>query len=178
MGFGFTLLFIFILIPVTALLSAIWGISRKKIFGKALGCIWMFVFVLGFSSVMLRGLFDKKNLNKNDYHGTYIINRSYFAGKQADWQYDHFRFEIKNNDSIYFYSTNGAKILKTYKGKISTTDNYVSARLILHMDSNTHHIMLQNPTIIRSAWSFILIFHSPKFNNVYFKKGDWEPLSE
>ncbi len=127
---------------------------------------------------MLRSLFHKKNLNKNDYHGTYIINRSYFAGKQADWQYNHFRFEIKDNDSIYFYATNGAKILKTYKGKVSTTENYVSARLILHMDSNTHHIMSQNPTTVRSAWGFTLIFRSPKFNNVYFNKGDWEALPD
>ncbi|WP_342644830.1 hypothetical protein [Mucilaginibacter sp. CSA2-8R] len=176
MGFGFGIFFIVILIPATALLLIIWAISRKRVFGKALGCLWMFVFVLGFLSVIFRGLFDKKNLNKNDYHGTYVINRSYFAGKQADWQYNHFRFEIKDNDSIYFYVTNEAKILKTYKGTVSTTTDYASARLILNMEANTHHIMRQDPTAIRGAWSFTLAFRSPKFNNVYFKKGDWEPI--
>jgi hypothetical protein len=177
-GFGFNFFFIFVLVPATALLLVIWAISRKRIFGIALGCIWMFIFALAFLSGILRGRSKNKNLDINDYHGNYIINRNYFAGKQADWQYNHFRFEIKDNDSIYFYVTDGSKILKTYKGKVSTTNNYISARLILHMDSNTHHIMLQNPTTIRSAWSFTLAFYSPVFNNVYFKKGDWEPIRQ
>ncbi len=179
MGFYLILSFAIVsllLAPVTLLF--IWAFTGRLVFIKAIGCIWGPILALVFLSSALRWLLEKKNLDKNDYHGSYIINRNYFAGKQADWQYNHYRFEIKDNDSIYFYATNGAKILKTYKGKISTTDNYVSARLILHMDSNTHHIVSQNPTTIRSAWSFILIFRSPKFNNVYFKKGDWEQLSD
>jgi hypothetical protein len=42
------------------------------------------------------------------------------------------------------------------------------------MEQPTHHIMTSNPTTYRSAWSFYLVFYSPKFNNVYFKKGTME----
>jgi hypothetical protein len=158
MGFGFNLLFAFILLPGTVILLLIWGLTRKRAFGLALGCIWIPVFVLAFIAIVLRWASEKKSLSKNDFRGRYVINRSYFAGKQANWQYDSFRFEIKDNDSIYFYVTDKEKILETYKGTINTTNNYVSARLLLNMQHPTHHILSSNPTIIRKHSTFILIF--------------------
>ena len=68
------------------------------------------------------------------------------------------------------------KIIKTYKGTISTLDNYKSARLIIYMEEPTHHILYSNPTIYREPWDFILVFKSTKFNNMYFRKSKWEPI--
>ena len=121
---------------------------------------------------------DKKELDKSDYHGEYIVNRDYFPGSQTDWQYDNFRFVIKVNDSIYFYVTDKEKILKTYRGTITTTKPYISERLIINMEQPTHHVMTSNPTTYRSAWSFYLVFNSPKFNNMFFEKGKWKPIEK
>ena len=115
-------------------------------------------------------------LEKNDYYGQYLINRNYFSGKQADWQYNSFRFEIKDNDSIYFYVTEKQKVIQIFKGTISTIKPTVSERLMLHMAQPTHHILNGNPTTYRSAQGFYLVFNSPKFGNVFFKKGEWKPL--
>ena len=122
----------------------------------------------------------KTVLDKEDYYGQYIIDRNYFKWKQANWQYDNFRFEIKENDSLYFYITHKERVLKTYKGTIKTTDPsiYKSIRLSINMEQPTTHILKTDPTIYRSAWSFYLVFHSPKFNNVYFKKGQWKALDK
>ncbi len=114
--------------------------------------------------------------DKKDYYGEYVINRDYFKGKQTDWQYNHFRFEITKEDSIFFYVTEGEKIIKSYRGKIKTSTPYSSARLIVQMEQPTHHILKRNPTIYRSAWSFYLVFNSDKFYNVFFKKGKWKPM--
>ena len=176
MGFGFNLFFIFI--PLIGILSVTWLLTKKKIFSQALGFIFIGVFILVFLSGIVQWFTAKTLLDKKDYYGEYIINRDYFSGKQADWQYNNFRFEIKENDSIYFYITNKEKILKTYRGTITTTKPYNSERLIINMAQPTHHIMLSNPTIYRSSWSFYLVFYSPKFNNVYFKKGQWKPLDK
>ena len=119
----------------------------------------------------------KKELKKKDYYGQYIINRDFFPGKQADWQYETFRFEIKNNDKIYFYVTNSDKIVKIFSGTISTTAPYGSERLIINMEQPTIHVLKTNPTVYRNAWSFYLVFHSDKFNNMYFKKGNWKPIN-
>ncbi len=120
----------------------------------------------------------QKKLDINDYYGEYIVNRDYFPVKQADWQYNNFRFEIKENDSIYFYVTDKEIIIKTYRGRITTTKPYSSERLIIDLVQPTHHILTNNPTTYRSIWSFYLVFYSPKFNNVYFKKGQWKSLDK
>ncbi|MBC5836303.1 hypothetical protein [Flavobacterium muglaense] len=176
MGFGFNLFFILIVIPLTAILLLAWGLSRKKVYGKTIGIIWIVIIGIIFIASTTTALTSKTKLNKKDYYGHYCIDRDYFPGKQADWQYENFRFEIKDNDSIYFYETDKEKIIKTYRGTISTTIPYSSARLIINMQQPSSHITTSNPTVYRGSWDFILVFNSPKFNNVYFKKGEWAPL--
>ncbi|WP_413533209.1 hypothetical protein [Empedobacter brevis] len=177
MGFGFNLFFVFILIPLTVIFLSIWLITKKKFIGKTLGIIWIGIFCLVMVASLIQWLTSKTKLNKKDFYGEYIINRNYFPGKQADWQYENFRFEIKNNDSIYFYITDKENVIKTYKGVISTIKPYNSERLRIHMQQPTHHILSQNPTIYRSSWSFYLVFNSQKLSNVYFKKGKWKSIN-
>lgn len=176
MGFGFNLGIIFIIIPLIIILSILWIISRKKIFGKSIAIVIIGIASLVLFSSIISILTDKKILEKDDYYGTYIINRSYFPGKQADWQYNNFRFEIKENDSIYFYCTDKNKIHKTYKGSISTLKYYNSERIVIHMNEPTHHIVKDNPTIYRSVWDFQMVFNSDKFSNMFFKKGKWSQI--
>lgn len=176
MGFGFNLGVIFIVIPLLVILFISWCISRKKIFGKSIAGIIIGIATLVLFSSILRTINAQKVLKKKDYYGTYIIDRSYFPGKQADWQYNNFRFEIKENDSIYFHCTDKNKTRKTYKGYISTLKSYKSERIVIHMDKPTHHIMKDNPTIYRSTWDFHMVFNSDKFNNIFFTKGKWSQI--
>lgn len=176
MGFGFNLFFIFILVPLTGILLIAWLLSRKLWIGKILGFIWLGIFGLALLSGIIQWLTSKTELDKDDYYGEYVINRDYFKGEQTDWQYNHFRFEINDEDSIFFYVTDKEKILKTYRGTIKTTAPYSSARLIIEMEEPTHHILTSNPTTYRSAWNFYLVFKSPKFNNVFFKQGKWKSI--
>ena len=178
MGFGFNLFVIFVLLPLSVILLAVWIFSKNKIFGKTLGFIWLGIVGLIIFSLTAQILTAKKELKKKDYYGQYIIDRDFFPGKQANWQYENFRFEIKDDDKIYFYVTDKNKIVKTYIGTISTISPYGSERLVINMEQPTIHIMKTNPTIYRSAWSFYLVFHSDKFNNMYFKKGTWKPINE
>ncbi|MBL3655331.1 hypothetical protein [Fulvivirga sediminis] len=176
MGFGFNLFFIFILVPLTGILLIAWLLSRKLWIGKILGIIWLGIFGLALLSGVFQWLTSKTELDKEDYCGEYVVNRDYFEGEQTDWQYNHFRFEITNYDSIFFYVTEKENILKTFRGTIKTTTPYSSARLIIEMEQPTHHIMTSNPTTYRSAWDFYLVFKSPKFHNVFFEKGKWKPI--
>ena len=178
MGFGFNLGFIFIVLPLTGILLVAWLITQNKIFGKAIGFIWLGLIGLVVLSLTIQALTGKKELKKKDYYGQYIIDRDFFPGKQATWQYNNFRFEIKEDDKIYFYVIDKQKILQTYKGTISTVTPYSSERLVVNMEQPTIHILKSNPTIYRNAWSFYLVFHSDKLNNMYFKKGNWKPVND
>ena len=176
MGFGFNLFFIFILVPLTGILLIAWLLFKKKWIGKILGFIWLGIFGLALLSGIGQWLTSKTELDKKDYYGEYVINRDYFKGEQTNWQYNDFRFEITDEDSIFFYVTDKEKILKTFRGSIKTTTPYSSARLIIEMEQPTHHIMTSNPTTYRSAWDFYLVFKSPKFYNVFFEKRKWKPI--
>ena len=170
MGFGFNLFFVFILIPLTVILLAIWIVKKNIFFGKTLGLIWISIIVLLIVSNLTQRLTAKVLLKKQDFYGEYIIDKSFYPGLQTDWQYKHFKFVIKENDSLYFNTLDNNKIILTYHGKISTVKPYNSERLIIKMNQPTHHILTSNPTIYRNTRSFYLVFNSPKFGNVFFKK--------
>ena len=176
MFLGFQLLFLLIISPFIIGIF-LYGIKRKTEFiGKAI--LTFYAFGIGFIIIMsIVGILAKKKvLEKSDFYGEYTIDRDYFSGKQADWQYNNFRFEIKENDSIYFYVTNKKEIKETYKGKISTLAPYKSARLVIEMEKPTHHILSTNPTVYRDVWDFFMVFKSPKFNNMYFRKEEWKEI--
>ena len=178
MGFGFNLFFIFIFIPLLGILLLVWLISKKQQLGILLGGICLGVLGLSILLGFIQFLTSKKDLDKEDYYGAYIINRDYFKGQQADWQYNHFRFEITKEDSIFFYVTEEEKILETYRGTIKTTEpgTYSSARLIINMEQPGHHILTSNPTSYRAVWDFYLVLKSPKFHNMFFQKGKWKSI--
>lgn len=176
MGFGFNLGMIFIIFPLLIILLILWAISRRKFFGTFIAVIIIGIMSLIIVSSVLRMIFSTKELDKEDYYGNYVVDRSYFRGKQADWQYEHYWFEIKENDSIYFYCIDNYDVRKTYKGHISTVKPSNSERLVLSMNEPSHHIVKENPTTYRSTWDFYLVFHSEKFGNMFFKKGEWKPL--
>jgi hypothetical protein len=173
MALGLTMLF---LLPLSIGLLLLWGISGKSFFGLVLGTIWAGLLGLGILFTIIGWFLADKGLAKEDYYGQYIINRSYFPGRQADWQYENYRFEIKENDSIYFYVTQKEKVVQTFKGTITTVKPGPSERLVLHLAQPTHHILTSDPTTYRSAHGFYLVFASPKYGNVFFKQGEWQPL--
>ncbi len=176
MGFGFNLGLIFIILPLSGVLVIIWWVSGKSIFGEILVGIWGLMILLVIGSLIIRPIFEKIKLKKKDYYGEYIIDRNYFKGKQADWQYEHFRFEITKGDSIFFYVTEKERILKTFKGTITTVKPYSSERLVINMEKPTHHILTSNPTIYRDVWGFYMVFNSPKYYNMFFRKGEWKVI--
>lgn len=178
MFLGLKLLFLILISPFIIGLF-FYGLKKKS---ESTGKSILIVYAIGISFFLIMSIISilskKKVLNKSDFYGEYTIDRNYFSGKQADWQYSNFRFEIKENDSIYFYVTNGEKINETYKGIISTLPQYKSARLLIEMEKPSHHILTTNPTIYRESWSFFLVFNSPKFNNMYFRKREWEKIEK
>ena len=176
MFLGLKLLFLILISPFIIGLF-IYGLKKKsKFIGKSI--LTIYTFGIGFIVIMsISGILAKKKvLEKSDFYGEYAIDRNYFSGKQADWQYNNFRFEIKENDSIYFYVTDEEIINETYKGTISTLAPYKSARLVIEMEKPTNHILTSNPTIYREAWGFFMVFKSPKFNNMYFRKAEWKTI--
>lgn len=170
--FLFLLLQVFVAaIVVLVSIAALSFISKDKssTLKSCLMVFWGFIFFILALSLIVRPFVTKKELSKSDFYGKYVIDTTYFNPVQAKWQYNHFRFEIKKNDSVYFHLTEGERVIKTYKGKIKTTE-HASARLKFKMESPSHHILETPPTIYRDIWNFTLVFNSRKYSNMYFIK--------
>ncbi len=172
-----SLFFIFFLAPISILLALIWIFTGKRIFGKILGGFWLLIFLLFATGRIIDYFTTPINLEQEDIYGEYVIDRNKFPGYQADWQYDHFRFEITKHDSIYFYVTDGKTIVKTFKGTIAFHTAYKRPRLIINIEEPGHHIIEDYPTLYRVPRKFYYVFNSTEFGNVFFTKGEWEEIA-
>ncbi|WP_333600611.1 hypothetical protein [Flavobacterium sp.] len=163
------------IVPLTAILLLLWFITKKKIFGKIAGWYWIGFLLFVVFLCILDVFTSKKKIEKEDIYGDYIIDREKFPGKQADWQYNHYRYSITKDNKMYFYITNKEKIVKTIKGTIKL-NNYANPRIELFFEDPKFHIIEEDPTLYREIWSFYYVFYSNKYQNVFFKKGSWKSI--
>ena len=176
MGFGFNLaiVFVFPVLFFVSLLVLIYNIGKNKRIVRLILISWGVVLggvfsLIAFASVM-KFFTEKEQLERNDIYGSCVIDRSIFPGKQADWQYNHYRFEITTQDSFKLHYMEKGRIIKTYKAKVKFLDGY-KCRLTLKADSPGFHLIDPAPTLYRRVFSFYYVFTSPLYHNVFFTKG-------
>ncbi|MEM6687050.1 MAG: hypothetical protein AAF617_14815 [Bacteroidota bacterium] len=64
-----------------------------------------------------RFLKSPMTVKKKHLEGDYVINRNLFKGPNADWQYEHYRLSIKDNELVLTILNNG-HIIKKYRKPI------------------------------------------------------------
>jgi hypothetical protein len=143
--------------------------------------IWgMFIFLTGIFWI-LETFSRPMILTQKDIIGNYVIDKSKFPGKQADWQYENFKFTITENEELIFKSRIYDNIWKSDTVKISYStgyydldkEEYCNRKIRIDSDSTSHHIISDNPTLFRQNFGkFYYVFESEKFGNVFFKKDD------
>ena len=173
----FAIAFLFILFSFVSLLLFILKlIFKKKIFKTLNIGLWIFFFILPFI-IMIIDLFNKKTeIEKKDIYGSYVINRDKCSGKNADWQYNHYRFKITEENKIYFYITEKENITKTIEGTVEFKEGYKSPHIKFNFEEPKFHILAENPTLFREIWTFYYVFESNKYGNMFFTKGKWKAI--
>lgn len=171
--FGLAFLFISFLI-VSIILFILKLIFKKKIFNTLNIAWWIFFISIPFILMILSFFTSKKEIEKEDLVGNYIIDRTKCSGKQADWQYNHYRFKITEDDKIFFYVTEN--IIKTIEANITYTEYTHSPHIKIELDEPKFHILAENPTLYREIWAFYYVFESSKFGNMFFTKGNWKEI--
>ncbi len=151
----------------------------KKTLLKAWGIVICILICIPIVLFLLTPFWTPMTASKSDNYGEYVIDRDMFKGKQADWQYNHYRFEIKEDNTFLFHVTNKEKILKTYKGTVS----FISPRgesycVLIDVRGVIPQVIDLNPTMYTQTWSFYYVFKSRDYGNMFFKKGEWEPTEQ
>ena len=91
-------IFIVIILPISGILILTWKWTYKKYKSHLAGYILGLILSLYVTLILINQYLKPMILTNNDIHGTYIIDRDKFAGKQANWQYENFRFRITDNN--------------------------------------------------------------------------------
>lgn len=88
-------------------------ISIGFTFFSTIGLVWIF-----------KPYLKPMILTQEDIYGTYIIDKEQFPGDQADWQYDHFKFEITPDNKLIFQSRVYQNHWKTETVDVSYSSGY------------------------------------------------------
>ena len=169
MGFGFNLFGFPLLILSTIGLFIFFLISRKKITLTILGSLWGFTILIFIFGSIADHYRKPIRLTKQDIIGEYRIDKTFYPGKNANWQYKHFKFYITDKDSILFVIMKEKGIpLAFYKHKINFSDGPPDLWKIIA--DSTHHILKSQPTLYRGHDKFYYVFHSEKYGNMFFRK--------
>lgn len=171
----FSLVLFLLLGFITLILLSISYLTKKIIFIKLCVGLWLLSILFFLTIILSNFLTSKTNVEKSDYYGAYVVDRDFFKGKNADWQYNHYRFEITKNDELNLYVTDKKKILKIYKRKIEFIEGGASPHLKI-INKNPNFILESEPTLVRNAWAFYLVFNTKPYSNMFFKKGSWKAL--
>lgn len=172
----FSLIVFLLLGFITLILLSIYHLTKKKIFIKFSVGIWIVVVSVAIIMIVSNFLHSKTKVDKKDFYGTYIVDRKFFKGKNADWQYNHYRFEITKDNELSLYITNENKVLKIYKRKIEFIEGSASPHLKI-INENPNFILDGEPTLYRKSWDFYLVFKTKPYSNMFFKKGKWKPIN-
>ncbi len=168
MGFGFNLIGFPLLLLATVALLIFYFKTKNKTALKIVGTLWCFATLTVIIATITTN-FDKPiRLTKEDIVGDYRIDKNFYPGKNADWQYDHYRFTITPTDSIYFYVTHKDTILKIFKWKLKYSSGPPD---LWRIQSDTvYHVTKYQPTLFRGHRKFYYVFHSDIYGNMFFRK--------
>jgi Mn2+/Fe2+ NRAMP family transporter len=98
---GFALLLIFFSF-ISIIIFILEIIFKKRIFRQLNKALWILFLLTPFILALASIFTNKKTVEKEDLYGNYIIDRDKCSGKQADWQYNHYRFKITEDNKFSF----------------------------------------------------------------------------
>ncbi len=131
-----------------------------------LSAVPLIVFIaMPFVLIFFSWLFSIKTPDRDDVIGRYVIARSKWPGKNADWQHKTYTLEITDSHAIVCDTRTKTvweyriEWLKIYEHRWSFADY-----------DKRHHIIGNGPTLYRGRFGHHYVFESPLYGNVFFEK--------
>lgn len=150
-----------IYLVILACLASNLMVRRTKLSALPLVAVLAMPFFLFF----LAWLFSIKTPNRDDITGRYVIDRSKWPGKNADWQHKTYTFEITGTHAI----VRDARTKTVWKHRIEWSEIY-EHRWGFADHTKRHHMIGNGPTLYRGRFGHYYVFQSPLYGNVFYKK--------
>ena len=109
-------------------------------------------------------------ITKERIVGKYSIDTNFYPGSNANWQKEHFSFEITHNDEFLFYEKLEDGSIKTISGRLEYIR--VSPPMLFRIRLDEQHALIDPyPSLYRGNRKFYYVFES-KFGNMFYRKVD------
>ena len=120
--------------------------------------------------IIYQSNYGRITFSKEHVIGSYQIDTNFYPGKNADWQNEHFRFEITADDKFVLYERLKDGSERQYVNDVKW--NYGPPYHWSLNIVNGHHVIDPQPLLIRSLNNrrFYYVFKSEKFGNMFFRK--------
>lgn len=134
---------------------------------RSKGAVFTFIgfLILPFLLMFIGWLGKPTKPDRSDIIGHYVIDRSKFPGKNADWQNETYTLEITETQAI----VRDARTKTVWRYKIEWSDIY-DYRWGFADSFKRHHMIANGPTLYRGRFSHHYVFQSPLYGNVFFEK--------
>jgi len=121
--------------------------------------------MLMISGVFLYSYFP---ITKDRIVGEYEIDTSFYRGTNAEWQKEHFKFEITSEDKFIFFEKLADGSYKKTEAEVEWYRNSppMLFRLIL---KSPHELIDTYPALYRGNRKFYYVFET-KFGNMFYRK--------
>lgn len=163
--FGILFFLIFVVAVGICTIVYVWRYLRTKklVYLKKLGIVWVLPSIL-----IGIALYAHYPITKNRVVGVYKIDSSFYPGKNANWQKEHFYFEITEEDQFLFHEKLKDGSYKTSQGKVEWYRR--SPPMLYRIVMASEHLYIdQYPALYRGNRKFYYVFQS-KFGNMFYRK--------
>lgn len=164
---------------ITIIYLLIKAVTKQPVNGTTLFCFWLPLIafsVLCFVGLSLSSMGRQPTclvVSPSDVYSTYRIDRRLYPGKNANWQYDHYIFEITPDDKFHLTEIDDKGISHGHIGKVTWSDTNTRRALWSAKLDKEHHLKVDSPILYRSASAFYYVIPSKKYGNMFFRRtGD------
>ena len=163
--FGFMFFFAFVLFVGFSTIIYIYKYIRTKevIYFKKLGLVWVLPGIL-----ICLAIYAHFPITKDRVIGLYKIDSTFYPGVNAEWQKEHFSFEITQGDEFLFHEKLKDGSIKTVRGKVEWYRQSPPMLYRITMEER-HPLIDEYPALYRGNRKFYYVFES-KYGNMFYRK--------
>lgn len=146
-------------------------VTRRKEHLSWFAVLWAIPFSLFLMGKVISWLGTLTYVDQDRIIGTYEVDTDFYPGPNADWQKEHFRFEIAKGNKFIFYVRLADGTEREYIGRVNWAYQRVE-KWSVDIDE-PYKIVNKYPTLYRGYFSYYYVLETKDFGNMFFRKTFW-----
>lgn len=142
--------------------------TKDTVYLKKIKSLWVIPFTLVLLFLLLVFIFGRVDVDRGRIIGHYEVDTNFYPGPNANWQKEHYRFEITKDNKLILYEKLADSTERQYFGDINWSFGPPDKWSISM--KNQHHVIDKHPTLYRSNKKFYYVFKTKNFGNMFFRK--------